>query len=137
MEQVYVDMLITAVASFLAASGGFWVYLRRRVSAKDATTRLLMGLAHDKILTYGMQYIRAGSITRDQYEDLRVYLYDPYVELGGNGTAERIMHLVDRLPFDETSPIIEVARSTTIRATDRTANEGIPKDVDPRRRSTD
>jgi hypothetical protein len=58
-----------------------------------------MGLASDKISYLGMTYILNGSITRDEFEDLRKYLYEPYVELGGNGTAERVMIEVSKLPL--------------------------------------
>lgn len=44
-----------------------------------------------------MEYIKRGWITKDEYEDLRDYLYKPYKELGGNGSAERIMLEVDKL----------------------------------------
>lgn len=40
-----------------------------------------------------------GYITQDEYENLRVYLYEPYAKLGGNGSAKRIMQEVDRLPI--------------------------------------
>jgi hypothetical protein len=37
-------------------------------------------------------------VTQDEYENLKVYLYNPYNKLGGNGSAERTMNLVDKLP---------------------------------------
>ena len=40
-----------------------------------------------------------GSITKDEYENLHDYLYLPYQELGGNGTAEKIMKEVSNLPI--------------------------------------
>lgn len=93
------ELIVTALAGFLTASSGFWVYLRNRDEAKNATTRLLMGLAHDKITFFGMQYIDRGFVTKDEYEDLRRYFYEPYIELGGNGTAERIMAALQLLPL--------------------------------------
>jgi hypothetical protein len=113
------QMGITAIATFLAASGGFWVYLRRRREAKDANTVLLMGLAHDKIVYFGMKYIEKGFVTKDEYDDLIRYFYQPYIALGGNGTAERIMLLVQRLPLTlENSRIAELADRVKIRAQD-------------------
>ena len=35
----------------------------------------------------------------DEYEDLIHYLYDPYVELGGNGSAEKVMQEIKKLPM--------------------------------------
>lgn len=93
------ELIATAAGGCLAASSGFWLYLKNRSSAKDATTRLLMGLAHDKITYFGMKYIDRGWVTKDEYEDLRRYFYEPYIELGGNGTAERIMAAMQQLPL--------------------------------------
>lgn len=46
----------------------------------------------------GMVYIERGYITQDEYENLRVYLYEPYEKMGGNGSAKRVMREVDKLP---------------------------------------
>lgn len=102
-----IEFGITAIAGFLAASGGFWAYLRTRDEAKSAQTRLLMGLASDKLTYLGIKYIERGYISHEEFDDYRRYLYDPYTELGGNGTAERVMYAVQRLPFRSTSPITQ------------------------------
>lgn len=62
-------------------------------------TELLIGLAHDRLISLGMQYITRGWITQDEYENLSVYLYKPYEKLGGNGSVKRIMLEVDKLPI--------------------------------------
>ena len=46
-----------------------------------------------------MSYIDRGCVTQDEYENLRVYLYEPYERMGGNGSAKRIMQEVDKLPI--------------------------------------
>lgn len=61
--------------------------------------RMLVGLAHDRILFLGMQYIDRGYITSDEYENLYEYLYQPYEKMGGNGSAKRIMQEVNKLPI--------------------------------------
>lgn len=66
---------------------------------KDAKTRMLLGLGHDRIISLAMEYIGRGWITQDEYEDLNKYLYIPYQEMGGNGTAERIMTEIRKLPI--------------------------------------
>jgi hypothetical protein len=101
-QEVRVDASITVIVAVLTtfiASGGFWTYLSARREKKSATTRLLMGLAYDKIASRGMMHIVQGSITEHEYEEFRRYLYEPYKELGGNGTAERIMQEVSTLPL--------------------------------------
>ena len=35
----------------------------------------------------------------EQKDVLRVYLYEPYERMGGNGSAKRIMQEVDKLPI--------------------------------------
>lgn len=90
--------IIIAIGSILASSG-FWMWLMNKASGKDASDKMLLGLAHDRILSLGMEYIRRGTITKDEYENLYEYLYVPYQELGGNGSAKRVMNEVDALPF--------------------------------------
>ena len=52
---------------------------------------MLIGLAHDRIIYLGMSYIERGWITQDEYENLHDYLYKPYEEMGGNGSAKKVM----------------------------------------------
>ena len=91
-------MVVTIVTSVLASSG-FWAFLQHHFDRNDATKRLLIGIGHDRIMYLGLQYIKRGSITADEYENLHDYLYLPYKENGGNGSAERIMNEVEKLPI--------------------------------------
>ena len=83
----------------LIGSAGFWSYLDARRAKKSASTRLLIGIAHDRITFLGMKYVERGYITRDEYENLNDYLYEPYAEAGGNGSAKRVMEEVRKLPL--------------------------------------
>jgi hypothetical protein len=58
-----------------------------------------MGLAHDRIIFLGSKYIDRGWITKDEYEDLNTYLYEPYSQFGGNGLAKKVMLDVEKLPM--------------------------------------
>lgn len=98
----WLQMVITIVCSVMASSG-FWAYLMNRRDKKDAKTRMILGLGHDRIITLAMNYIERGWITQDEYEDLNKYLYQPYREMGGNGTAERLMIEVKKLPIHHVS----------------------------------
>lgn len=60
---------------------------------------MLIGLAHDRIIYLGLKYIERGWITKDEYENLIDYLYVPYDKLGGNGSAQRIINEVKKLPI--------------------------------------
>lgn len=93
----WLQMVITIVCSVMASSG-FWAYVQARKDKKDNKTKLLIGLAHDRIMSLGMDYIKRGYITRDEYENLHDYLYAPYVAEGGNGSAKRVMLEVEKLP---------------------------------------
>ncbi len=90
--------ILTSVLS-VGASSGFWAWITKRDSTKSATARLMMGLAYDKITHMGMKYIDRGWISKDEYEDFRNYLYDPYIELGGNGVAKKLMEEISKLPM--------------------------------------
>ena len=73
MEQ-WTQTLITVLCTFIA-SGGFWAFLS------------------------ALEYIQQGWISKDDYENLHDYLYIPYRNMGGNGTAERVMKEVEKLPI--------------------------------------
>ena len=71
----------------------------KRSKADEAERKLLVGLAHDRIIHLGMVCIDRGYITQDEYENLQVYLYEPYAEMGGNGSAKRVIEEVRKLPI--------------------------------------
>lgn len=91
--------ILLPIGISLLASSGFWLYMGSKKERKTLQTELLLGLAHDRILSLGMIYIIRGWITQDEYENLNVYLYKAYEALGGNGSARRIMIEVDKLPI--------------------------------------
>lgn len=78
----------------LPSWGGFWKWDSEKESIIMHTKD---GEELDMYL--GMQYVDRGYVTQDEYENLRTYLYDPYKKLGGNGSAERVMKEVDKLPI--------------------------------------
>lgn len=83
----------------LVGSAGFWGFLDARRTKKSASTRLLVGIAHDRIVYLGMKYVGRGYITKDEYENLNDYLFEPYTKCGGNGSAKRVMEEVRKLPL--------------------------------------
>lgn len=96
----WLEILITGVLA-IGASSGFWTFWQHRKDKKDAKNKLLIGLAHDRIMYLGSGYVHRGYISKDEYENLRTYLYEPYAEAGGNGSAAKIMLEVDKLPLWE------------------------------------
>lgn len=99
MPTINWPQVVTSVLIALLSSTGLWSYIQSRRSKHDAKTRLLIGLAHDRIIYLGTRYIERGYITADEYENLHDYLYLPYAENGGNGSAKRIMEQVKALPI--------------------------------------
>lgn len=97
----WIQMIIT-VACAVIASSGFWAYIQKKTDKSSAEKRLLIGLAHDRIIWLGMQYVERGWITQDEYENLHDYLFIPYSEAGGSGSAAKVMKDVDNLPIHKT-----------------------------------
>lgn len=91
--------IIIAILGSVLASSGLWTWIMKKSEKRDVKTKMLVGLAHDRILYLGMAYIERGFITQDEYENLRVYLYEPYEQMGGNGSAKRVMNEVEKLPI--------------------------------------
>lgn len=97
MQVTWIDGIISILAVF-GASSGFWAWLASRNHAESSTTKLIMGLALDRIIATGNEFVDRGWITADEYGEFKKYLYDPYKKLGGNGTADKIMVEIDKLP---------------------------------------
>lgn len=112
------QLIIQAVVSVLTAvlaSGGLWSFLskkqeihfeelerKRKEEAEaeeknDVKTKLLVGLAHDRLIYLTNKYIKEGWINSEDYENL-TYMYEPYIQGGGNGTVKRNMEKVEKLP---------------------------------------
>ena len=103
MGTIVLQTLVTIVCAVLASSG-FWAWLQKKDDKKSLQSQMLIGLAHDRIVALGMSYIERGWITKDEYENLRDYLYEPYKALGGNGSAKRVMEGVNRLKIFTVPP---------------------------------
>jgi len=110
MTSVWARAIFIIICTTIS-SGGFWAYLRSRDKKRHALARLTMGLAYDRVTTLGMQYIKRGWITKDELEEFQRYFYEPYVALGGNGVAKRIMRDVIRLPLRSHDAYPEIFRN--------------------------
>ena len=100
-------MNTTAIWIAIFTCTGFWTGLfqfitnvyNKKHTKKDATTKMLLGIANRIIIDSCKEYIARGEITTEEYEDLNKYLCEPYFELGGNGTIERLRKEVNQLPI--------------------------------------
>ena len=96
MEHDIIICVLTGVMSILASSG-VWTYIQNRQKHNSAESKMLLGLAHDRIMSLGLTYIERGYITTSEYENLHDYLYVPYKNLGGNGSAKHVMQEIEKL----------------------------------------
>ena len=95
------DMFTTVVIAMFASTG-FWtlvnnIYQEKKKPKDTPEKRALLGLLHENLMVKCSKYIDQGWITVEDYEDLKHYTYDPYRELGGNGTGERAWAEVNKL----------------------------------------
>lgn len=86
---------VIAIIAAVFASTGLWQFIlykiQRRDKKSDAMTKLMLGIAHSYIMEQSANFINRGYITKDEYGDFMKYLYNPYLELGGDGTAEKVV----------------------------------------------
>lgn len=99
-----VDLLVTIIVSVFASTG-FWTLVnsmyQKKTQNKTASEKLLLGLAFQAIVEICQYHIKHGYVSADEYKELNKYLYAPYKELGGDGTADRLMTEVEKLPIKE------------------------------------
>ena len=96
MEHI-IELVVTVFVAVLG-SNGLWSLLQSRSKAKSARDRMILGLGHDAIFRVCEKYIHRNGITTDELDDLEKYLFKPYAELGGNGTAAAIVEKCKQLP---------------------------------------
>ena len=99
--------IITAVVSALTSSGVVSLvlyFLQRRDKKKEkeesmesATSKMLLGLGHDRILSITDRLVKRGSITLKEKRNLE-YLWKPYNDLGGNGDCKIGYDACQKLP---------------------------------------
>lgn len=93
------EIIVAVIAIF--ASSGFWSWLGAKQRKESAEDRMILGICYMAICQLCGVYISRGYITRDEYTDLNKYLYEPYRARGGDGTCERLMIEVNKLPLKE------------------------------------
>lgn len=93
--------LFGVLISAAIGSTGMWVFLTKKFDSKSLHMKLTMGMAHNTILYAGMKHIRRGYITQEELENIHDYLWVPYNELGGNGSAKRMIDQLTKLPVKE------------------------------------
>lgn len=96
------EMIKTIIVAIFASSG-FWAFLlafiEKIFEKRSAKNQMILGLGHDRIIFLCEKYIAQGWITSEDFENLHDYLYIPYKKMKGNGTAEKLMRDVEKLPI--------------------------------------
>ncbi len=95
--QHWIELVITVICAVFA-SNGFWSLMEKLREKKDAKFQMILGLGHDRITHLCEKYIEQGWVSTDDYDNLYTYLYLPYKAMGGNGTAKKLMEIVEKLP---------------------------------------
>ena len=99
MDQEHLTAIIVAVF----ACSGFWTFLTAIITKifdkKSSKNLMIKGLGHDRIIALCEKYLAQGWLTSDEFENLHDYLFEPYVKMGGNGTAKKLMADVEKLPI--------------------------------------
>lgn len=73
--------------------------MRRMEGRQDLSHDAYIALLHDRIYQCCTCYIRRGVIKQDELKNLE-YLYQPYHEAGGNGTAKKLYLDCQELPLN-------------------------------------
>lgn len=85
----------------MVGSTGLWQLVQWFVQKRSADNSLLLGLAHDRILALCSEYLKRGSLSQSEYENLSKYLYKPYIARGGNGLVKKMFEQVEKLKITE------------------------------------
>lgn len=93
------------IALAIFVSAGFWkiieVIVMHFLTKPKVTpeTRLLRGIGQIEIIFFGTKFLEQGYITTEEYDSLKNEIYAPYLEMGGNGLAKKMMEEIEKLPI--------------------------------------
>lgn len=94
---------LAPLALAVFASTGFWQFVinvyNLRKQKESKYDKLILGVAYHMIREECEEMLLQGEITTDEYADLKKYLYEPYRAMGGNGTCEKLMKEIEKLPI--------------------------------------
>lgn len=101
MDTIVISILGSgALAALISGIFSLVLYkVQKKDKQEDATSRMILGLGYETIVELGVKLIAQGYVTEAQYTDLIKYLWEPYRDLGGNGTAEKVINEVKKLPL--------------------------------------
>lgn len=59
-----------------------------------------LGALYDRAKFLGENYLKRGWWTLNEYEDYKKYIFQPYHEAGGDGTIDKIMIELEKMPIE-------------------------------------
>ncbi len=93
-----------AIITAVFASSGLWSLILYIVQTRDknrsAIRKALLALLHDRIYSECEKAITEGHVSIREFKNIS-YLYEPYRDLGGNGTGKMLYETVQKLEKTE------------------------------------
>lgn len=93
---------IVLIIVTVVGCNGLWALIQSIVTERKREESVeheaLLALLHNSLYKQCEQSIEKEFVTFDEVDNLE-YLYRPYKKLGGNGTCERLMDEVRKLPI--------------------------------------
>lgn len=93
--------LLATIAVSIFGSSGFWLIIQKILESKSSMRRMVLGIGYERLVSACKKHIEAGWISVEELEDMDKYLYQPYISMGGNGTAEHLFTIVMGLPKED------------------------------------
>lgn len=104
---IWITVFIAVIGStaFARVTEAVIAALKARREAREAAkkpkeipalTRLVLGVAHDKIIAKLQAYITVGRISPEDLTELKSYYISPYFECGGDGTVSALWDVFNR-----------------------------------------
>lgn len=99
MDLTKIAEFASPVASALLGGSGLWAFIKARADHNRNEDELLLTLVRAHIIEQGERYLERGYILAGEYSDFYEELYEPYLDMGGNGLAKHIFERVEKLPM--------------------------------------
>lgn len=113
------EMIITIIIAVVGSSG-LWAFLQFLLTNSKKSKRkedlvakldrheseikqikaMSLGALYDRAKFLGESYLKRGWWTLNEYEDYKHYIYQPYHDAGGDGTIDKIMRELEKMPIE-------------------------------------
>lgn len=100
----WLETTVTIIVSIIASSG-FWTFILAKSNGNKTQDLIIRGIAHTEVINEGKKYLERGWITHEEFDDFMTYLGTPYINLGANGLAKKVISAVQELPIKSVSEL--------------------------------